>query len=48
MIEVHPEPENALSDGYQSLKPGRFRDLMVKVRRVAEVVDRTAHEEVPA
>jgi len=48
MIEVHPEPENALSDGYQSLKPGRFRDLMVKVRRIAEVVDRTVHEEVPA
>ena len=48
MIEVHPEPENALSDGYQSLKPGRFRDLMAKVRRIAEVVDRTVHEEVPA
>lgn len=28
MIEVHPDPEEALSDGPQSLKPERFRKLM--------------------
>lgn len=48
MIEVHPDPESALSDGYQSLKPGRFKDLMAKVRRVAEVVDRHVYEEASA
>ena len=28
MIEVHPNPEEALSDGPQSLKPDRFKKLM--------------------
>ena len=28
MIEVHPDPENALSDGAQSLTPAGFADLM--------------------
>jgi 3-deoxy-7-phosphoheptulonate synthase len=46
MIEVHPHPAEALSDGYQSLKPDRFRDLMGRVRRVAEAVDRTVAAEV--
>lgn len=41
IIEVHPEPEKALSDGQQSLKPERFADLVKKLRRVAEAVDRT-------
>ncbi|MFN0156933.1 MAG: 3-deoxy-7-phosphoheptulonate synthase [Bacteroidota bacterium] len=46
MIEVHPEPATALSDGYQSLKPKRFRELMEKVRAIAAVVDRTVALEV--
>jgi 3-deoxy-7-phosphoheptulonate synthase len=46
MIEVHPDPADALSDGYQSLKPRRFRDLMEKIRGVAAVVDRTVSLEV--
>ncbi len=46
MIEVHPEPATALSDGYQSLKPKRFRELMEKVRAIAAVVDRTMPVEV--
>ena len=41
MIEVHPDPERASSDGPQSLKPTKFAALMTKVRQVAEAVDRT-------
>ena len=41
MVEVHPNPGEALSDGPQSLKPERFADLMRQVKRVAESVDRT-------
>lgn len=41
MIEVHPNPIEALSDGAQSLKPERFAELMRQVKRVAEAVDRT-------
>jgi 3-deoxy-7-phosphoheptulonate synthase len=40
LIEVHEHPEEALSDGAQSLKPDRFTDLMAQLRRVAEAVDR--------
>src|SRR5262249_55482718 len=40
IIEVHPRPEEALSDGPQSLKPDRFATLMSKVRRVAEALGR--------
>ncbi len=46
MIEVHPDPASALSDGYQSLKPSRFAELMTKVRQVAAAVDRTVGLEV--
>ena len=48
IIEVHPDPENALSDGYQSLKPERFRLLMEKVRQIATVVDRAVETEATA
>lgn len=41
MIEVHPRPEEALSDGAQSLRPDRFAALMEELRRVAEAVGRT-------
>jgi 3-deoxy-7-phosphoheptulonate synthase len=40
IIEVHPKPEEALSDGPQSLKPERFAALMGKVRRLAQALDR--------
>jgi 3-deoxy-7-phosphoheptulonate synthase len=40
IIEVHPKPEEALSDGPQSLKPERFAALMAKLRRLAEALDR--------
>jgi 3-deoxy-7-phosphoheptulonate synthase len=40
LIEVHPHPELALSDGAQSLKPERFAELMADLRRLAPVVGR--------
>ena len=40
MIEVHPDPEHASSDGPQSLKPEKFAAMMVKLRLIAESVDR--------
>ncbi len=40
IIEVHPDPSKALSDGKQSLKPDQFSVLMDKLRRLAPVVDR--------
>jgi 3-deoxy-7-phosphoheptulonate synthase len=46
MIEVHPDPAMALSDGYQSLKPGKFKDLMEKIKLVAAAVDRSVDVEV--
>jgi 3-deoxy-7-phosphoheptulonate synthase len=48
IIEVHTNPEDALSDGYQSLKPERFRQLMEKIRQIAPVVNRTVGTEVNA
>src|SRR6516165_2785699 len=35
IIEVHPNPEKALSDGEQSLTPAAFRELMAACRKVA-------------
>lgn len=40
MIEVHHDPEHALSDGPQSVTPEMFAGLIVELRRVAEAVDR--------
>jgi 3-deoxy-7-phosphoheptulonate synthase len=41
MIEVHPEPEKALSDGPQSLTPKSFSSMMEKLRLFAAVAGRT-------
>jgi 3-deoxy-7-phosphoheptulonate synthase len=41
IVEVHPNPALALSDGPQSLKPENFSKLVVDVRRVAEAIGRT-------
>ncbi len=41
IIEVHPNPAQAMSDGAQSLTPESYTKLVAKVRRVAEAVDRT-------
>ncbi len=40
IIEVHPHPELALSDGTQSLRPARFVELMAQLKPVAEAVGR--------
>lgn len=40
IVEVHPRPEDALSDGGQSLRPEQFVEMMGQVRRIAEAVDR--------
>jgi 3-deoxy-7-phosphoheptulonate synthase len=41
LVEVHPRPAEALSDGAQSLKPARFAALMRSLQPVAEAVGRT-------
>lgn len=40
LVEVHPDPDRALSDGDQSLTPAQFRQLVEEVRPVAEAVGR--------
>lgn len=40
LIEVHPNPEEAFSDGSQSLLPKNFKDLMQDLKKVAQAVDR--------
>jgi len=40
IVEVHPDPEKALSDGYQTLTLPAFRDLMAECRKVALAVGR--------
>ena len=40
IVEVHPKPEEALSDGGQSLLPERFADLVQKARAIATTIGR--------
>jgi len=40
MIEVHNDPENALCDGNQSIKPEKFQQLMGKLKLIAQAVGR--------
>jgi 3-deoxy-7-phosphoheptulonate synthase len=42
LIEMHPNPPEALSDGAQSLTPAAFARLMVDAGRVAAAIGRTA------
>ena len=42
MVEVHNQPDQALSDGPQSLYPDQFDELMAQVRQIAPVVGRIA------
>jgi 3-deoxy-7-phosphoheptulonate synthase len=41
LVEVHPDPDKALSDGAQSLKPDQFTDMMRQVRGVASAIGRS-------
>ena len=40
LIEVHPDPDHALSDGAQSLRPEQFEELMAQLRMIAPAVGR--------
>ncbi len=48
LVEVHCDPDHALSDGAQSLYPEQFDSLMDEIRQIAPVVRRTAPAPVPA
>ncbi len=41
MIEVHHDPEKALSDGPQALLPAQFSEMMKQIRLIADVIGRT-------
>src|SRR5215468_6155260 len=41
LVEVHPDPDHALSDGAQSLRPEQFEELMDQLRKIAPAVERT-------
>lgn len=40
MVEVHPQPSRALSDGPQSLDPEQFQELMGEIRPICKVMGR--------
>ncbi|MCL4511034.1 MAG: 3-deoxy-7-phosphoheptulonate synthase [Bacteroidetes bacterium] len=40
MVEVHPHPEKALSDGRQSLRPDKFAELIEKLRKIVPAVNK--------
>ena len=41
LMEVHHDPEHALSDGAQSLYPSQYSDLMKKLGTIANAVGRS-------
>jgi 3-deoxy-7-phosphoheptulonate synthase len=45
LVEVHPDPAHALSDGRQSLDPAQFSELLPELRRVAKAVGRLIRDE---
>jgi 3-deoxy-7-phosphoheptulonate synthase len=46
LVEVHPNPDRALSDGAQSLYPEQFEKLMKEIRLIAEAIGRRVAEPV--
>lgn len=40
IIEVHPNPDRALSDGVQSIKPEALQKLMIELRQIAQAIGR--------
>lgn len=46
IVEVHPEPDKAVSDGPQSLKPEKFAQMMQELRSIADAVGRRMLEPV--
>ena len=41
LVEVHPDPDRALSDGAQSLRPEQFQEMMRQLRVIAAAVERS-------
>jgi 3-deoxy-7-phosphoheptulonate synthase len=41
MVEVHDDPEHAVSDGAQTITPATFKQMMEQCRRIAEAMDRS-------
>jgi len=48
IVEVHPDPDRALSDGAQSLTPEQFEDLVAQLRLIAEAIGRDLVPALPA
>ena len=49
LVEVHPRPQQALSDGPQCLTPAEFEEMMVECRKIALAMDRVlgGHQPCP-
>jgi 3-deoxy-7-phosphoheptulonate synthase len=43
ILEVHPDPEKALSDGYQSLNFTQFEETMARCRKIAGAIGKELH-----
>jgi 3-deoxy-7-phosphoheptulonate synthase len=48
IVEVHPDPPRALSDGGQSLYPAQFAELMQQIRVIADSIGRKLNEPLGA
>ncbi|HTP13177.1 MAG TPA: 3-deoxy-7-phosphoheptulonate synthase [Bacteroidota bacterium] len=48
MVEVHADPASALSDGFQSLRPDKFKRLLDDLSRIAPIVGRTLGSRTPS
>jgi len=48
MVEVHQDPQRALSDGAQSLYPDQFAELMEQIRIIAQAIGRDVTAPLPA
>jgi 3-deoxy-7-phosphoheptulonate synthase len=42
LVEVHHDPDRALSDGAQTLRPEQFQEMMTQVRAIAQAIGRSA------
>jgi 3-deoxy-7-phosphoheptulonate synthase len=47
-MEMHPNPDKAMSDGAQSLFPDQLNELVAKLRQLAPIVDRSITPAVSA
>ncbi len=45
LVEIHPEPEKALSDGYQSLNFIQFKQMMKQLKKILSVTDKISYTE---